>query len=73
MTDDEAIAAVREGRRATTPTSRWPNGAGKPNANNFDCEHFWRTIACNDVTDVIECSKCAEQRLARCNFDDDFA
>jgi hypothetical protein len=73
MTDAEALAAVRDGRRAVTATSLWPNGAGKPATNIIGCEHRWRTIACDGKTDVIECSKCAEQRLARCDFDEEFA
>lgn len=39
------------------------------------CGH-WRTVDCCRVEedrDIIECSKCGEQRSAKCNFDDEYS
>jgi hypothetical protein len=70
MTDAEAIAACREGKRVQIECSMH----AEENPASALCLHtFWRTIACDSETDVIECAKCGRQRLARCNFDDDFA
>lgn len=33
----------------------------------------WRTVACDYETDVIECSRCGKQRLAECDFDEEYA
>ncbi len=70
MTDAEAIAAVRRGERVSGPYSLHP--ASK-------AERCWlprctyRTLFCDGDTDVVECSVCGHQRLARCTFDEDFA
>lgn len=34
---------------------------------------LWRTVACDGVTDVIECSRCGQQRTTSCTFDEDFS
>jgi len=70
MNDSEAIAAVRRGERAVTSTTL----SGFKWAPEI-CGHVygWRTVACDDATDVIECPCCGEQRLAKCNFEDECA
>lgn len=68
MTDAEAISAVRGGQRALTATSILAAETPDPG-----CVHAWRTVACDFDTDVLECSRCGNQRLAACDFDDDFA
>lgn len=35
--------------------------------------HQWRTIVCNNDRDVVECSRCGDQSLTSCNFDEDFS
>ena len=70
MTDTEAIEAVRGGGRAVTEFSLH----GDRRSGWHSCRHFWRCIACDGgETDVIECAGCGEQRLAKCDFDEDFA
>lgn len=68
MTSREAIEAVREGRRALTSTSLMNFETPDPH-----CVHNWRTVACDSDTDVIECAKCGMQKLAACDFDDEYA
>lgn len=69
MTDDEAITAVQNGDRAITECSLHSQ------IIEADCwpYHSWRTVACNDELDVIECRLCGRQQVAKCNFDEDFA
>lgn len=70
MTDAEAIAAVQLGLRAVTETSM--HVRHEPDrCQGFN--HNWRVIACNDVNDALECSHCGRQKLAACNFEEDFA
>ena len=38
---------------------------------------MWRTVECcgpnsGPDTDIIECSRCGQQRKASCNFDEDY-
>ncbi len=33
---------------------------------------LWRTIYCNGDRDVVECSRCGQQKEVRCNFDDEY-
>lgn len=69
MTDTEAIAACRAKQRVVTKHTRTEFKEADPSR----CVHNWRTVACDDVTDVIECSHCGDQRTAKCDFDDEFA
>lgn len=70
MSDREAIEAVRRGLRATVELSLHK----EENPASSLCLHtFWRTIACDNVTDVIECAKCGRQRLAKCDFEEEYA
>jgi hypothetical protein len=72
MTDNEAVAAVESGGRATTDQSlhaaevlgRCERGA-----------HWWRTIACDGIADrdVIECATCGKQVTTRCIFDGEYS
>jgi len=71
MTSQEAIDAVRLGQRCETRTTT--HGLTPPLNPKMPCQHFWRTVACNDLDDVVECHLCGEQRLVKCNFDDDFS
>lgn len=68
MTDEEAIAAVRAGKRAVVALSlfREPTDPG-----SHTCTE--RVIVCDEPTDVVECPQCGKQRVVRCNFDDDYA
>lgn len=70
MNTQEAIVAVRNKQRAVTDTSLH---AEEDTAKSMTCRHHWRTIACDYETDVIECCHCGEQRLAKCNFDEEYA
>ena len=70
MTDAEAIAAVRAGKRCETSTTI--AGLTPPVVpEQWKCRHRWRAVACDFETDVVECQDCGEQRLATCNFFDD--
>jgi hypothetical protein len=31
----------------------------------------WRTVQCKDGRDVVECSRCGQQREVACNFDEE--
>ena len=72
MTDNEAVAAVESGGRATTDQSlhaaevlgRCERGA-----------HRWRVIACDGITDrdVDECATCGKQITAPCSFDKEYS
>ena len=70
MNNAEAIAAVKGGGRCETSTTIF---GLKPEVVTIACQHYWRPVACDFETDVLECSRCGRQRLARCNFDDDMA
>ena len=69
MTDTEAIAAVLDGKRCETQFTQ----KEFPNEGAIPCQHSWRTVACDDVMDVIECRNCGRQKTCKCNFDEDFA
>lgn len=70
MTDPEAIQIVRDGGRVHTKFSLHVS----ENQASALCQHlYWRTIACDSETDVVECESCGRQRLARCNFDEEYA
>lgn len=69
-TTEEAIEAVAAGSRCVTETTHFPL-AHKVIA---PCPmHQWRTVACDNDTDVIECSRCGLQTTCRCDFDEEFA
>lgn len=70
MTAQEAIEAVRRGERVSGPYSIHAQAkeGGCPCWN-----HHWRTLFCDSETDVVECSRCGAQELARCNFDEEYA
>lgn len=70
MTDKEAIAACKAGERVVTDQTR-ESFPQTPTECGF--RHFTRVVACDDDQDVIECSKCGVQKLARCNFDEDYS
>lgn len=40
------------------------------------CPNFvharWRTLECDNQTDVVECSRCGQQRMTSCNFDEEY-
>lgn len=74
MTDQEAIAEVRAGRRVAGEFSK--HAEEKPDAWKTTCpgfNHQWRTLFCDGDTDVVECIRCGRQELCRCNFDDECA
>lgn len=75
MTCEEAIAAVRAGGRCNTGTTIHGLTPPTPTASDLSwrCVHRWRTVACDNETDVIECSDCGEQRLCKCDFDEEYA
>ncbi len=63
-----AIEAVRRGERVSGQFSIHTEQKPGP------CTHpHWRTLFCDSETDVVECRDCGEQRLAVCNFDDEYA
>lgn len=69
MSNKEAIAAARNGQRAVTKY----NVKSRYSTYNMPCVHRrgWRTIACDNDHDVVECTECGEQRVVPCNFDED--
>lgn len=71
MNNHEAIDAVRTGGRCETRSTlhglKIAENCGAP------CQHSWRVVACDSETDVLECEKCSAQKLAKCNFDEDYA
>lgn len=70
MTDTEAIQAVRDGNRAEIVDSIHP----AENPASALCLHsYWRSIACDGETDVVECASCGRQRLAKCDFNEEYS
>lgn len=70
LTDNEAIAAVRAGKRVKGPHSI--HDSAKPEAcPGFNCA--WRTLFCNSDEDVVECGRCGRQAVSKCDFDEEFA
>jgi len=71
-TDAELVAEVRAGRRITNEfslhTAEVPQGCMP-----YGFNHQWRVLVCADPDDVVECQRCGAQRIARCDFDEDFA
>lgn len=61
MTDQEAIDAVRQGRRAITRLSVLSHA--HPDLVPH-CEHSWHVIACDNFADLHECKECGLQRLS---------
>ena len=74
QSDSELIAAVKRGERIHTQFSLHAE-AKSPcilDRQNVNCR--WRTIVCDDSgEDVVECSRCGAQRIAVCNFDEEFS
>lgn len=68
MTDEEAIAAVRAGKRAKVALSLFREPT---NPEPHTCTD--RVIVCTDKTDVVECPRCGKQRVTACTFDEDYA
>ena len=70
MSNAEAIEIVRNGGRIQNEHTRFVTQLK-------DCPtgycHQYRVIVCDDPTDIVECSKCGHQALAKCDFDNDFA
>jgi hypothetical protein len=46
-----------------------------PIADPQTCRHpgTWRTIYCDNVTDIIRCDQCGLRAKVACNFDDEYA
>lgn len=70
MTDNEAIAAARRGDRVVT---RHTLHSSIFISHVASCAHRFRTVACNNESDVIECSRCGWQQISTCNFDEEFS
>lgn len=69
-TDKELVAIVEAGGRIKIDGSLHD----EERKDSHLCVHLWRTIVCDDSEwDVVECSRCGRQRVARCNFDDDYS
>ncbi len=70
MTDSQAIAAARRGERVAGKHSLHAQAQPLlcPGSN-----HDWRTLFCDGETDVVECSRCGQQGLTECNFNEDYA
>lgn len=71
MTDEEAIEAVRNGKRAVTKFTVSDARVALYKDSQHRCRHGWKIVACDSETDVIECIHCGKQRLVPCDFDDD--
>jgi hypothetical protein len=69
MDKSEMVAAVRRGERIDTETSLYESEISPcPRPN-----HIWRVILCDDPDDVVECAKCGKQRVAKCDFDEEYS
>jgi hypothetical protein len=46
-----------------------------PFINGVRVHALWRVVLCDSKndTDIVECSRCGQQKRVRCNFDDDYA
>ena len=67
---DLLIQAAVEGKRIKTKFSMFDQPL--ENCPTGYC-HSWRTIACNNDKDVVECRKCGIQSVTSCDFDDEYA
>jgi hypothetical protein len=63
-----AIEAAQRGERVAGKHSLHAEEVPDPH-----CQHRWRTLFCNNVTDVLECAMCGKQELADCDFDEEYA
>ena len=70
-TDNELIERVRGGGRVGKTEGHHVLHDSET-SRNCQHPHGWRTIVCNDIEDVVECSDCGQQRVAKCNFDDEY-
>ena len=68
MSEQELLRAFRRGVRVTGEHSIHPSVIA---AEPHDCSAYYRTVACADERDVVECSKCGKQREVRCTFDEE--
>ena len=66
---DEKIAIVRGGGRIDVEMSLHQELKPGPCSHS----HGARTIACDNVLDVIECPDCGKQSVVACNFDEEFS
>ena len=74
MTDTQLIDRARVGKRIITKhTLRRALPLPVRCELTRRVNHEWRTIVCDDTTDVVECSRCGYQRLAKCNFDEEYS
>lgn len=75
MTQAELVELAKQKQRIHTEhslhTAEKPFNEREPACQAFNCA--WRPIACDNKTDVLECSRCGRQALGTCNFDEDFA
>lgn len=69
-TTAEWLEIVRSGGRVTNHHTRH----AEEDSSKCPTSHgVWRTLVCDGETDVIECERCGKQRIARCNFDEEYA
>lgn len=68
MTIEDAINAFYAGYRVVCEKSLHATETPNP-----WCRHHWRTLFCNGEKDVLECSYCGRQAVAKCDFDEEFA
>ncbi len=76
MTQAELIQKCRAGKTLIVEHSFHRGSVGGEFESKRTCNHRhgWRTIVCDGGDlDVVECPDCGAQKVARCNFDEDFA
>jgi hypothetical protein len=72
VTHEEAVAVVRAGGRIESEFSMHAQKNGKCGLY-YAHNGGWRTLLCDNETDVVECSCCGEQRVTACDFDEEYA
>ena len=67
----DAVAACLLGQRVETDSTLSSFITTPVNCKR----HKWRTVACDSASDndVCECAECGEQRVFRCNFDEEYS
>lgn len=74
MTQTELIERARRGKLVVNLHSLHRPGVSGKWVPRHLCPHDggWRTIVCDNEHDVVECSRCGAQRIAACNFDEEY-
>lgn len=74
MPEIPEIVLVRAGGRIESSSALFGAGKKEPHPD-WRCPHNWRTILCDydGGYDIVECSSCGFQSVAKCNFDKEYS